>query len=255
MIKAFQSPFLDTPHAFFTRQGGVSTGIFESLNCTKGKGDNDLHVDENRKRCIDYMEQKYNFEQKPRFVFGKQVHSNIVLFVDKPFQDNFPEADAYVTNHKNLLLSVFTADCCPILFYDEINRVIGATHAGWKGVFSGIIENTIDVMIEKGALRENIKAAVGPCLHQQSFEVTSEFLEQFQEQSSGNRASYIQNLKDKYYFDLVSYVQERLKNKGVIHIDVLPFNTYEEEDLFFSYRRAKHKNYSSYGAQLSCIGL
>jgi YfiH family protein len=253
MIKALHSPFLKTPHAFFTRQGGVSTGIFKGLQCTKGKGDNELHVEENRKRCVDYMERRYAFHKKPALILAQQVHSNIALLVDKPFEETFPEADAYVTTHKNLLLSVFTADCCPILFHDEKNSVIGAAHAGWKGAFLGVIENTIDLMIENGAIEGNIKAVIGPCLHQQSFEVTSEFLNTLQDHSSFDTQPFIKNLNNKYYFDIISYVQTRLRNKSIKNIDVLPFNTYEEENLFFSYRRDKHN--FSYGGQLSCIGL
>lgn len=253
MIKALHSLLLNTPHAFFTRQGGVSEGIFKGLQCTKGKGDNDEHVDENRKRCIDYMQKCYSLHKKTALVFAQQVHSNHALFVDQSFENKFIEADAYVTNQKNVLLSIFTADCCPILFHDEKNSVIGAAHAGWKGAFLGVIENTIDLMIEKGAAEENIKAVIGPCLHQQSFEVTSEFLKTLQDHSFFDTTSYIQNLDDKYYFDIVSYVQTRLRNKNIKSIDVLPFNTYEEEQLFFSYRRDKQN--LSYGGQLSCIGL
>ncbi|MBX9976914.1 MAG: polyphenol oxidase family protein, partial [Alphaproteobacteria bacterium] len=156
-------------HGFFTRHGGVSEGYFASLNC-KGRDDNPAHVHKNRRRIT-------NFLGGRTWIGLDQKHTNNVLFIDKPL-DHSPSADAMVTTTPGLVLGIITADCVPILLADKQKPIIGAVHSGWRGTFDGIIENTIALMREKGAT--DIIAAIGPCIHQESYEVGPEFREYFE---------------------------------------------------------------------------
>ncbi len=230
-------------HGFFGRVGGVSQGIYASLNACLHKGDEDANIDENRKRICNAM-------GIDRMVTLRQVHKNDVLTVDAD-TPNGHQMDAMVTKTPGRLLAIQTADCAPILLVDPVNGVIGAVHAGWRSAVAGIIKTTIEAMQNLGAKKENINAVIGPCIHQVSYEVGQEVFD-----AAKAPSFFIPSTKPAHYlFDLGGYVLHALKAQGVGNAVVLPLNTYALEDQYFSYRRSCHRQEPSCGGQLSVIGL
>lgn len=236
---------INFPHinyGFFSRQGGVSEGIYEGLNCGIGSNDKPDNIKENRKRVAEKM------ETDPENLIGAyQVHSNKVITVDKPFKEERPKADALVTTTPGLALTVLTADCAPILFFSE--SVVGVAHAGWKGALAGVIENTIHEMKQLGA--KDITACIGPCIAQKSYEVGKDFKEAFLNDDAKNELFFS---KDNY-FDLLGYCNSRIKKGGIKKIFEIRQDTYKLKDQFFSFRRATHRFESDYGRQISAIML
>lgn len=243
---------LNIRHGFFTRNGGVSEGIYNSLNCGSGSKDNPDHVHENRQRVL------HSFSQHPHATLHTcyQVHSATVLVksVDSPRPDVTP-ADAMVTNHPDVYLGILTADCVPVLFMDADAGVVGAAHAGWKGAFGGVVENTVTAMEKLGAYRARIKAAVGPCIQQGSYEVGPEFYEQFMQRGDHCAAFFVKNIAGKYQFNLPAFVLEQLQNAGIAQAESLGIDTYSNPSEFFSYRRSIHHNEPDYGRFISVIGI
>lgn len=237
-------------HGFFSKQGGVSYGIYESLNCGPGSDDNPEAVLENRKRCAKEL---IGIERDLLTCF--QIHSNRALFVNKPFTER-PKADALVTNSDQLPIGILTADCTPILFADTKTRIIGAAHAGWKGALSGIIENTLAHMVEQGASMHNIVAVAGPSIAQNSYEVSDDFVQNFLKESSGNKKYFIPSDREGHaLFDLKAFVKDRLKALRLKEIEISQIDTYANADLYFSYRRKCHFKEADYGRQFSGIAI
>lgn len=249
MIPHFVSSNIQFPHGFFTRNGGLSQGLFKSLNCGYGKGDDPIAVAVNRENVTIAIAERFNLALPYDLAVNTQIHSNKVVFIKKP--DEMCEADALVTKKKRLLLGVLTADCCPILLADHENKIIAAVHAGWRGVKDGIIQNTVRMMKEKGA--NNIHAAIGPCLWAEHFDVKDDFLRAFEQDQ---RADHFFLKEGKaFLFDFPGYIYEILSSCGLASVTKSPYDTYTHADLFFSYRRKTHKNEPSFGVQLSVIGL
>ncbi|CAO5675297.1 MAG: Polyphenol oxidase [Holosporales bacterium] len=246
-----------TPHGFFTRRGGVSIGNFNSLNCGHNKGDDPENVKKNRKLVLDYIKNTYDHYKKIdlNLILAIQEHSNIPLWVEGPIPTPLPKADALVTNKQGLILGVLTADCCPILIKDHTNNLIAAIHAGWKGAILGIIENTIDLMIQKGANLTSMQCVIGPCLLVDQFDVQNDFIDFLKEHTPFSVEDYLIKEDGSYKFNLVLYIKKRLRIKGLYNILFTNMDTYSHEDLFFSYRRKTHKNEPHFGVQLSAIGL
>lgn len=240
-------------HAFFTRDGGVSDGIYASLNCGAGSDDKPEHVQENKRRAAARMNVAEN-----RLVTLYQVHSPEVVEVtdSTSILDNRPEADGMVTRSPDVALGILTADCAPVLFADAENRVIGAAHAGWRGALTGVIENTIAAMENLGAERTKIRASAGPCIAQASYQVGAEFPDPFLE-SDASAARFFRPDGDtgKHLFDLSGYVLQRLEGCSIGGIDSLPIDTYANDAQFFSYRRTCHRSEADYGRGLSAIAL
>lgn len=235
-------------HGFFGRTGGVSTGIYESLNCGPGSNDDPVAVAENRQRVADHF--------GAELVTLHQIHSSVVVPVSVAWGDARPQADGVVTKTPGLALGILTADCAPVLFADAKARVIGAAHAGWKGAIGGVIESTLAAMEELGANRANIAAAVGPCIAQASYEVGVDFRSTFLDADSGNARFFIASDRpDHYRFDLEAYVVHRLKTAGIEHPKSLGADTYAREADFYSFRRATHRKEPNYGRQISVIAL
>ncbi|HEY7976631.1 MAG TPA: peptidoglycan editing factor PgeF [Rhizomicrobium sp.] len=245
-------------HGFFGRTGGVSTGIYASLNCGPGSGDDRDAVIENRSRVCEAL-------GVASLVNAGQVHGTNVVTVSKawpigatPEDDKkfIPLGDALVTATPGIALGILTADCAPVLFADAGARVIGAAHAGWRGAIGGVVRATLATMEELGADRANIAAAIGPCIAQSNYEVGAEFREQFLAENSTNAEYFIESDRGGHFrFDLESYVAERLQAAGVKNIAKLSADTYAREDNFFSFRRATHRSESNYGRQISAIVL
>lgn len=245
-------------HGFFGRKGGVSTGIYRSLNCGPGSGDDRDAVIENRSRVCETL-------GVASLVNAGQVHGTNVVTVTKAWpigattEDDkkfIPLGDALVTATPGIALGILTADCAPVLFADAGACVIGAAHAGWRGAICGVIRATIAAMEELGANRQKIAAAIGPCIAQENYEVGAEFREQFVAEYAGNGEYFIESDRgDHFRFDLQSYVTERLKAAGVKSIAKLSADTYAREDEFFSFRRNTHRREANYGRQISAIVL
>ncbi len=185
----------------------------------------------------------------------KQIHSAEVVTVKAPWTNEIsPQADAMVTNNPDILLGILTADCTPILFADPEKQIIGAAHAGWKGAIGGVLEATIAAMEKLGSSRENIHAAIGPCIAQESYEVGEEFYERFIEVNSEYK-NFFKIPDSRYHFNLPAFNQHILQKSGIQNIDIIARDTYAEEDIFFSFRRATLRREPDYGRQISVIGI
>lgn len=237
-------------HAFFTRHGGVSGGLYAGLNVGLGSGDERSHVEENRARIARWMG-----VAPDRLVSPYQVHSPDVVTVEAPFEGERPQADAIVTATPGLAIGVVTADCGPVLFADTSARIIGAAHAGWKGALTGVLENTIAAMEALGASRARITAVLGPSISQASYEVGPEFVERALAADPANGRWFIPSARPGHaMFDLQGYTVARLARAGV-SASMTGHCTYADEPAFFSYRRTTHRAEPDYGRQISAIVL
>ena len=239
-------------HGFFTREGGVSKGIYASLNCGYGSNDERDAVRENRARIASSLS-----VEREKLLTAYQIHSARVVEVTQPWTpEAAPEADAMVTAEPNIALGILTADCAPVLFADKEARVIGAAHAGWKGATGGVLEATINAMEKLGAKRQTIAAAVGPCISQEAYEVGPEFHAAFMNENPDNSRWFTPSEKDAHFmFDLPGYVGERLAKAGIGTVALLGRCTYQDEKRFFSYRRTTHRQEDDYGRQISALML
>lgn len=237
-------------HGFFTRRGGVSSGVYGSLNIGTGSQDDPALVRENRRRVAAWMG-----VAPEKLLTAYQVHSPDVIVATGPFPAERPKADAVVTDRPGIAVAASTADCGPVLFAERQAGVVGAAHAGWKGAFTGVLENTVEAMEKLGARRERITAVLGPSISQANYEVGPEFVERFVRADGGNQRYFTPSAKDGHaMFDLNLYTVDRLKKAGV-EAEQLGRCTYAEEDLFFSYRRSTHRGESDYGRLISAIVL
>lgn len=238
-------------HGFFTRAGGVSSGIYDSLNCGLGSKDDAVAVVENRKRLAESLGAPAD-----KLITVYQVHSPDAVIATERWADDFrPRADAIVTATPGILLGVTAADCGPVLFADPKASVIGAAHAGWRGALTGVLEATIARMEELGAAREHIVAAIGPLIRQKSYEVGAEFVERFIAAAPTNAAFFIASAREGHsMFDLGGFIRARLIAAGIGEIEDIGLCTYAD-DRFFSYRRSVHRNEPDFGRHIHAIGL
>ncbi len=235
-------------HGFFTSRGGVSSGLYTSLNVGLGSGDDPSLVAENRSRICRSLDSPHD---QP--VTVSQCHSADVVVVAGLFEGERPQADAIVSKTPGLAIGVLTADCGPVLFADSKGGMVAAAHAGWQGALGGVVENTIEAMIELGARRVDIVATLGPCISQKNYEVGPEYFATFIDADEANERYFIPSSREGHHlFDLASYVVARLNNAGVAG-DTLGICTYADEERFFSYRRSLHRNEQDYGRQISAI--
>jgi YfiH family protein len=239
-------------HGFFTRQGGVSSGIYASLNCGPGSRDDAANVTENRARVAELLG-----AEPGGLITVFQEHSAVAVVADRPWKaGKIPEADAIVTAQPGLAIGVLTADCAPVLFCDGKARVIGAAHAGWRGALSGIVEATVEAMAKLGAKPERITAVIGPTISQEAYEVGADFMQKFVADEPESTGFFITDEgSGEPHFDLPAYVGERLALAGVGTIADLGLCTYCEETRLFSYRRSQHHGEDDYGRQISAILL
>jgi YfiH family protein len=238
-----------TPHGFFTRKGGASSGIFHGLNCGFGSSDQKEIVTINRARVAGAMD-----VPTESLVTIHQVHSADVEVITDATQATNP-ADAMVTDVPGLALGILTADCQPVLFADTETGVVGAAHAGWRGALDGILENTVQAMVDLGAKREQISAVIGPSISQRAYEVGPEFLDSFLADDPDNSRFLISGEGDRYMFDLPSFGLHRLRSAGIGSADWIRHCTYSDRDRFFSYRRTTHDKEADYGRLISVIRL
>jgi len=234
-------------HGFFGRRGGVSKGLYESLNIGQGSDDDAQAIRDNRGLIRDAMSAE-------KLLSCFQVHSAKTITVTEPWRTR-PQADGMVTTIPGLALCILTADCVPVLFADANAKVIGAAHAGWKGALAGICESTIGAMEALGADRANITAAIGPAIQQDSYEVGPEFRDTFVGEHEWTDRLFKAGLEDRSYFDLTGYVQAILLSEGVGAVDQIGHDTCAMEDEYFSNRRRNHRDEPDYGRNGSVIVL
>jgi YfiH family protein len=239
-------------HGFFTREGGVSEGIYASLNCGPGSSDDPAAVVENRSRAMAMLDL-----QPQALVTVYQVHSPDVVVVERPFEPGkVPKADAMVTTRIGLALGILTADCAPVLLADNRAGVIAAAHSGWRGAIGGVLDNTVATMVELGAHKADIVAAIGPCIGQRSYEVGPDFPAPFLAEDGGNADFFAPARREAHFlFDLPGYVSRKLARLGVYEVTRVPADTCRDGARFFSYRRTTLRGEADYGRQLSAIVL
>jgi YfiH family protein len=239
-------------HAFFTREGGVSEGIYRSLNGGVGSRDDAEHVRENRARMAQALGIAVD-----RLTTPYQIHSPEVVIAEAPWtRENAPRADAVVTATPGLGVGITTADCGPVLFADPQARVVGAAHSGWKGALGGVIESTVAAMEQLGAARSRIRVALGPMIRQPSYEVGADLIERFQQDDTQNARFFVPAARPGHaLFDLAGFIAMRLARAGVGAVEDLGLCTYAEPDRFFSYRRATHRGEPDYGRHVNAIAI
>ena len=253
MIQAKALAELDgVQHRFFTRRGGVSAGLYSSLNCGYGSGDQPDNVRENRRRAAAAFDLA-----DTELLTVHQIHSTDVLAVAQQrwTSPGAPKADALVTDRPGVVLGVLAADCAPVLLADADAGVIGAAHAGWKGALAGVVDATIAAMERLGARRENLRAAIGPCIGRDSYEVGPEFPAPFLAQDKANDVFFRKAPRTGHFlFDLAGYLAHRVALSGVA-VSATGHDTLAARDDFFSYRRNTLKGVRDYGRGLSAIAL
>jgi polyphenol oxidase len=252
MIEAKTLLFRGIRHAFFTRQGGVSAGLYASLNGGIGSRDDPEHVAENRARMAAAL------DVEPHCLLSAfQCHSPDVVVVEAPWPPQArPRADGLVTRTPGLAIGVTTADCGPILFADPTARVIGAAHAGWRGALAGIVEATVAAMEQLGAERGQIRAALGPMIRQENYEVGPDLIARFAaEDAASNRFFRPATRNGHALFDLAGYIGARLTRAGLKDVEDLRLCTYADAAQFFSFRRSTHQAEADYGRHVNAIAL
>jgi YfiH family protein len=234
-------------HGFFGRRGGVSTGLYDSLNVGEGSGDRPSNIARNRTLLAATLGADH-------LLSCYQVHSASVVPVQTPWTVR-PQADAMVTDVPGIGLCILTADCTPVLFADSGAGIIGAAHAGWKGALAGALEKTVEAMVRLGAERTRIQAAIGPTIGQASYEVGPEFRDTFMAQSAGSELLFLPGKGDRFQFDLPGFARQRLDASGIGQITDIGHDTCAMEDTYFSNRRRNHRGEPDYGRNGSVIML
>jgi hypothetical protein len=239
-------------HAFFTRVGGVSQGVYASLNGGVGSNDAPDKVAENRSRMAAALG-----VEPDHLLSVYQIHSPTVVVVEAPWtREQRPRADAMVTNVPGLALGVSTADCGPLLFADDTAGVIGAAHAGWRGASTGVIEATVAAMEQLGAERKRIAAALGPTIRQPNYEVGPEFVARFSADDADNVRFFAPSPQAGHaMFDLTSYIAGRIERAGIVQFEDLGLCNYADPERFFSFRRMTHRGEADYGRHINAITL
>lgn len=226
--------------SFFGRSSGFSKGLFSSLNCSKFVGDRIESVEKNLKFVRESVGAR-------KLITLNQIHSAKCIVVDEKSESD-QEADALVTQSESVALGILTADCVPVLLFDPTKKIIGAAHAGWKGAKAGVVESTVEKMVSLGSSCGDIVAAIGPCVHVESYEVGEDFLSNFP-------VEYFTKIRDKDHFDIVKFCYNRLKEKGISKISVDEIDTYKNHEKYFSFRYARQNSDGVCGRNISVICL
>ena len=232
-------------HAFFDKKGGVSKGIYKSLNCGLGSKDKKSNINKN----LNIVSKKMGFKRKNLFLLN-QVHSSKFFILKKKPKTKF-KGDGVITNKNNIVLGILTADCAPIFIVDTVKKVVAAAHAGWKGAYKKIAIKIIKKMIRMGSKNENIITVIGPCIAQKNYEVQNNFKKKFLSESKNNK-KYFKTIKKKICFSLRDYIKGQLKDLGIKNIEIIKKDTYTRKNNFFSFRRSKRNNHD-YGRNISII--
>ena len=236
-------------HGFFNRFGGKSNGIYKSLNCGPGSRDKKNNVKQN----LEIVKNKIDRKAKKVFLLH-QIHSNKFIFINNKFKykKKRVKADAIITNQNKLPIAILTADCVPLLIYDKRKNMIAAIHAGWKGAFKGIIKKVINFMLKNGCKKDDIIAALGPCIKQNNYNVKEDFQKKFIKKDRKNKI-FFKKKKNMIYFDLPNFVISQLKSIKITNIDSINIDTFDKKNNFFSARRSLGLKHDDYGRNISII--
>ena len=236
-------------HAFFNNKGGKSNGIYKSLNCGIGSKDKKNNIIKN----LRIVKNKINQNAK-NILLNYQIHSNKFVYIDQnyKFYKKKIKADAIITNQTKLPIGILTADCVPILLYDNKKNIIAAIHAGWKGALKGIIKKVINFMLKKGCKPKQITAAIGPCIKQKSYNIKEDFKKKFLEKDKKYKV-FFKKKKNLIYFNLPDFVKFQLKSNKITNIDVINIDTFDKKNNFFSARRSIRSKEDDYGRNISII--
>jgi len=236
-------------HGFFNKKGGKSSGIYKSLNCGPGSNDKKSKVAENLRIVKNKIGKKSN-----NIFLLNQVHSNKFIFLDKSskFIKKRIKADAVITDQPRLPIAVLTADCVPILLYESKKNMVAAIHAGWRGAYKNIIKNVVSFMLSKGCKKNHITAAIGPCIHEDSYNVKDDFKRKFIKKDKKNKI-FFKKRKNIIYFNLPGFVKYQLKLNKITNIDTINIDTFVKKNNFFSARQSLRLKHEDYGRNISII--
>ena len=247
MIKSKKlSKYKNLSHGFFGSQGGVSKGIYKSLNCGIGSKDQKRYIKKNLNIAL--KSKKLNSK---KIILPLQIHSNKFCFINKKNYKKKIKCDAIITDRKKLPIGVLTADCAPLMVYDKNKKIIAVIHAGWKGAFRGIVKNVINFLLSKGSNKKDIIAVIGPCISVKNYEIKKDFLKKILKQKKENQVFFKFN-GEKIYFDLAKFIKNQLYRLGVKKVEVINKDTFKLKNSYFSARRSLKKN-NDYGRNISLI--
>jgi len=241
--------FKNIKHCFFSRKNGISKGYYESLNCGLGSKDQKKNVLKNLELVSSRMGCKKEF-----LITLNQKHTNQVnYFENERSVENKLKGDAIVTKVKNIGISILSADCAPIIFYDPKNKIIGCAHSGWKGALNGIIKNTVKKFNELNSNNNDLIAVVGPCLSKKNYEVKKDFLKTFISQDKNNEVFFQKISNEKYFFDLRGFINNQISRLNIRNVENIDIDTFSNSKLFYSYRRSCLNKEKDYGRCISVI--
>ena len=241
--------FKNIKHCFFSRKNGFSNGNYESLNCGLGSDDKKENVTKN----LNWVSQKIGCDQESLITLNQKHTNEVICFNSNADIKNKLTGDALVTKVKNIGISILTADCASILFYDPKNKIIGCAHAGWKGALSGIIQNTVKKFNELNSKNEDLIVVVGPCINKKNYNVKIDLFKKFIEQNKENEIFFKKKNDENYDFDLRSYINKEISNLDIKNIENIEKDTFSESEFFYSYRRSCVNKEKDYGRCISVI--
>ena len=241
--------FKNIKHCFFSRKNGFSNGNYESLNCGLGSDDKKENVTKN----LNWVSQKIGCDQESLITLNQKHTNEVIFFNSNADIKNKLTGDALVTKVKNIGISILTADCASILFYDPKNKIIGCAHAGWKGALSGIIQNTVKKFNELNSKNEDLIVVVGPCINKKNYNVKIDLFKKFIEQNKENEIFFKKKNDENYDFDLRSYINKEISNLDIKNIENIEKDTFSESEFFYSYRRSCVNKEKDYGRCISVI--
>ena len=244
------SNFTNITHCFFSKKGGVSKGIYDSLNCGFGSSDNKRNIKEN----LSLVSEKIGINKNNLFLMNQTHSSKVVVIDESNINVQRVDADALITKIKEIAISVLTADCVPVLIYEKKNNIVACVHAGWKGAISGIIENTLNQIIKMNK-NNNIYVAIGPCIGLKNYEIDKKFYNKFIRKDRMNEIFFSSTKNDKFLFDLRKYINFKITKFDVNDVENIELDTYEENEKFFSFRRSRKLGEKDYGRCISTIGI
>ena len=247
MIKSkILNQFKNIEHGFFDRKGGISRGIYKSLNCGSGSFDKKINIKKNLNIVLNKIKYK-----KKNLILLNQMHSNKFYYLKKNPKKRL-KGDGILTNHKQLVLGILTADCAPILFYDSKKKIIGAAHVGWRGAYKRITKKIINFYLKNGSNLKDIHIVIGPCISQRNYEVKNDFKKKFVKQNLNNK-KYFKSKANKIFFSLKDYLAGQLKEFGIKNIEIIKKDTFNVKNNFFSSRRSLKNKNNDYGRNISII--
>jgi len=241
--------FENIKHCFFSRNNGVSKGVYESLNCGLGSNDNKENVLKN----LELVSNKINCKKDFLITLNQKHTDQVIHFNNETSVKNKLNADAIVSEVKNIGISILTADCAPILFYDYKKKIIGCAHAGWKGALNGIIKNTVKKFNELNSDNNHLIAVIGPCISRKNYEVKKDFFEKFIARDKNNEIFFTLADDEKFLFDLRGFINKEILNLGIKNIENIEMDTFSNKEFFYSYRRSQLNKEKDYGRCISVI--